>query len=112
MMRIAKGTRLADGAVGQFPGQTSHHGNFQRLARIQWRQQSWQALRQHGFARAGRADHQKIVPAGRCDLERSLGGFLTLYVFQIRHGAHVARYARDRRRQHLRAFHVIDQRDQ
>ena len=69
MMRIAERPLAADGAVGQFARQRTHHGNLQRLARIQRRQQAGQALRQHRLARAGRADHQKIMSARRRDLQ-------------------------------------------
>ena len=69
------------------PGQRLDHGNLQRLARIQRRQQAGQALRQHRLARAGRADHQQIVSAGGGDLQRALGAFLALHVAQVGRGA-------------------------
>lgn len=38
-----------------------HHAHLQRGARAEIRQQARQALRQHRFAAAGRADHQDVV---------------------------------------------------
>ena len=41
-------------------------------ARLMIRQNGGQALSQHGLARPGRADEQKVVPAGRGDLHGAL----------------------------------------
>ena len=42
-----------------------------------------QTLRQHGFARARRADHQQAVPARRRDFQRQTCRVLPFHVFQI-----------------------------
>ena len=69
------------------PASELHHGNLQRLARVQRRQQAGQALRQHRLARARRPDHQEVVAAGGGDLQRPLGALLALHVLQVGHGA-------------------------
>ena len=41
-----------------------------------------QAGGQHGFSRAGRADHQQVVPPGGGNFQRALGPFLSLHLGQ------------------------------
>ena len=53
-------------------------GNFKRFLKIQRRQDGGQALGQHGFATAGRADKQHIVAARSRHFQRTLGGLLPL----------------------------------
>ena len=112
VMRITERPGAADGAAFQCAGQRLHHGNLQRFARVQRRQQRRQPLRQHGLAGTGRPDHQQVVAAGSGDLQRALGRFLALHVAQVGRGSCRLRHPRHRRRQHAGALHVIDQRDQ
>ena len=60
--------------------------DFRRLQRFiqrQRRQNRGEPFRQHGFSRAGRADEQDIVAAGRRDLQRTLHGFLAFHLGEI-----------------------------
>ncbi len=82
-MRIAERPVEREGAVAQQAGHRGDHRDGQRLARIERRQDAGQALGEHRFAGAGRADHQQVVAAGRRHFERSLGGLLAFYVFEI-----------------------------
>ena len=79
-MRIAEWPVEGEGAVAQQAGDRGDHRNRQCLARIERWQDTGQALGEHRFARAGRADHQQIVAARRRYFERPLGGLLALYV--------------------------------
>jgi hypothetical protein len=112
MMRTAEWAPPRNRAFAQFSRQTLHHGYFQCLARVQRRQKSRKSGGQHRFARAGRPDHQHVVAAGRRDLERALGGLLALHVFHVGNDAALFGDPRRWRIQHLRALHMIDQRDQ
>ncbi len=112
MMRAPEWARARNRAVLELAGETVDHGNFERLARIQRRQQSRQPARQHRLARARRSDHEHVVTAGRGDLERALDGFLALDVLQIGNRNRAEGEPRLWRAQDLRAFHVIDERDQ
>ena len=47
------------------------------------RQDAGQALRQHGFAGAGRAAHQDAVAAGSGDFKCEPRGVLAFYVLQV-----------------------------
>jgi hypothetical protein len=58
-----------------------------RFGRLQRRQDAGKPRGEHRFAGAGRADHEKVVSAGRSDFERALGAFLTLDVGEIEHGS-------------------------
>jgi hypothetical protein len=44
--------------------------HFQRLVEGERRENAREPARHHGLARAGRADHQRVVPAGGGDLQR------------------------------------------
>ena len=49
---------------------------LQRLVQGQWRQDRWQPLGQHGFARTGRADKQRVVSASGGYFQCALHVFL------------------------------------
>ncbi len=70
-------------AVLQFAGEALDHRDFERFACVERRQQAGQARGEHRLAGARRADHQKIVAAGGCDLERALGRLLALHIAQV-----------------------------
>ncbi len=108
MMRRAEGALAGYLAFRQFTGKGGDHARLQHLARIHGRQDRGQALRQHGFARPGRAHHQQMMAAGRRHFERPLRSLLTLDVLQIRKPAHVLGEAGLRPRQDLRALHMIE----
>ncbi len=59
------------------------HGHFKQFSRLQRRQYARKPLGEHGFAGAGRPDHQHVMAAGRRDLQRSLGAFLAPHVLEI-----------------------------
>ncbi len=111
-MRIAERPALHQPALVERAGQRMDHRHFERLGRRQWRQQGRQARRQHRLARAGRADHQQIVAARCGDFERALGAFLALDVLQIDRRHRLLGHLRHRFGQQLRAFEMIDQRQQ
>ena len=99
-------------AVAQLARHRMDHADLERLARVERRQQARQPRRQHRLARAGRADHQQIVAAGRRDFERALGRLLALDVLRSRAWRAPSGNWRLGRRQHLAALEMIDQRDQ
>ncbi len=79
MMRRAEGPAIRKLATRQLAGNGMDHGHFQQFCRLQRRQDRRQAGGEHGFSRAGRADHQQIMAAG-CHLQRPPGALLPLYV--------------------------------
>ena len=56
---------------------------LERLVERQRRQDGRQPLGEHRLARAGRADHQDVVAAGRGDLERALGVLLAVDLGEV-----------------------------
>jgi len=56
---------------------------FLRLLLGQQRQNGWEARSQHRFAGAGRAEHQKIVRAGRGDFEGAFDVILAVHIGKI-----------------------------
>ncbi len=100
-----------DLAIRQFTGERGDHARLEHLARFHRRQDRRQALRQHGFAGAWRADHQKMMGARGRDLEGALCRFLALDVLQIGKVPAVLGHAGVGARQNLRAFHVIENLD-
>lgn len=111
-MGCAQRPRPAELAAVEQAGHRLDHRDFQQLFGRQRRQQARRARGQHRLARAGRPDHQQIVPAGHGDLERALGGFLSAHIAQILHARTVDQLARRGARQRLAALEVIDQLDQ
>ena len=99
-------------AVADLAGDGGDHRDFQKLRWRQRRQDRRQPRRQHRFARAGRADHQQMMPAGRGELQRAFGTFLALDVAQIEMRRLRLVHFRLRARQHLRAFEVVGDLDQ
>ena len=112
MMGRAKRPPCRQRAVADFAGDGGDHRDFQKFGRRQRRQDRRQPRRQHRFARAGRADHQQMMPAGRGDFERALGAFLALDVAQIEMRRFRLVHFRLRARQHLRAFKMVGDLDQ
>jgi hypothetical protein len=58
MMRVAEWPLAQQRPAAQAPGGRVDHAELQRLGRLQRRQDTRQARRQHRLAGAGRADHQ------------------------------------------------------
>ena len=111
-MRIAEGPAAQQATLLQRAGDRVDHRNLQRLRRGQGRQEARQSGGQHGLSGARRADHQKVVAAGRCDLQGAFGGLLPLDVHQVRPARAERLGGRLRRTQHLRALEVIDEAQQ
>lgn len=61
-------------------------GRLDRFGKCESRQDAREALRQHGFARPGRADHQEIVRPRRRDLQRPLRHGLPAHLHEVGHG--------------------------
>ena len=112
VVRRPKWPPVGERAAFERAGDGRHHGDFEELGRRQRRQDGRQARRQHGFAGAGRAHHEKIMAAGRGHFERALGAFLPLDVGKVegrtRHIENLWYWPR----QHLAAFEMVGELDQ
>src|SRR5271157_4212790 len=82
--------RRAEGALGdealcgvEDAGDGVNLGGFQRLIEGERGEDGGQALGQHGFARAGRADHENVMAAGGGHLEGALGRLLAAHVLEV-----------------------------
>ena len=71
MVRRAEGACAHQPAARKQPGHRMYFGGLQRLFKRKGRQNARQALCQHAFARAGRADKQGVVPARGGHLQRA-----------------------------------------
>ena len=84
VVRGAKRARPVQRAVtGQLAEQTSHLGDLERFPQLERGQDSRQAAREHGLARARRTAQQQVVAARRCNLQGALGLFLTVHLGQV-----------------------------
>ena len=83
VVRGAEGARAGDAALVEQAREGVDHRGLERLGRLQRREDAGQAGGEHGFAAAGRADHQDVVAAGGGDLERAFGLFLAAHVAEI-----------------------------
>jgi hypothetical protein len=111
-MRRAERTAVGKLAAGKLAGNRGDHRDIEQFGRRERRQDRRQALRQHRLAGAGRADHQEIVAAGGGDLERALGGLLSLDVGKVGQVGHRLAPRGLRARQDLGAAEMIGERDQ
>jgi len=111
-VRLAKWPAVGQRAAFDLARHRRDHGNFQQFRGRQRRQNGGQPCRQHGFAGAGRADHEQIVRAGSSHFEGTLGAFLALDVLEIDERAIEFADFRLRARQHLRAAEMVGQLDQ
>ena len=96
VVRRAERPAAADLAAAELARDRRDHRHFERLGRLQRRQDARQAGGEQRLARARRPAHQQIVPAGRGDLERALGDFLPLDLGEV--GTAVGRLGFGRRR--------------
>src|SRR4051812_19187987 len=86
MMRVAERPLAQQAAAAQPAGNGLDHAQLQRLSRLERRQDARQSRRQHRFPGTGWADQQQVVAGGGGDLQRPLGGLLTLDVAQVEAG--------------------------
>ena len=78
MMRRAEGTLYQQPLSGHQARRAVNPRGFKRLVEGHVGQNRRHAARQQRLARAGRADHDYIVAAGRSNLQRALGAPLAL----------------------------------
>ena len=76
--------RQQSDAARKQPGDAMDLRGLYRFLKSQWRQDSGEALREHRFTGAWRADHQNIVPAGRSHFQSTLGAGLATDIAEIR----------------------------
>ena len=88
VMRRAKGPagQQADAARKQ-PGDAMDLRGLDGFLKRQRRKNAGESFREHGFAGAGRPDHQNIVAAGGSHFERALGGGLAADIAEIGQGS-------------------------
>ncbi len=82
--------------------------HFERLGLAHRRQDSRKARREHGFAGAGRPDHQQAVSARGGDFERALGLRLPFHLREIRIAVRGSAFGRLEARQLCLAAQVGD----
>ena len=109
MMGAAERAFAAELAAGQLAGDRGDLADLEQFHRLQRRQDRRQARGEHGFARAGWADHQQVVAAGGRHFQRALGAFLALDVGEVGAGPRLLLHRRDGAGQHLRALEVVDE---
>src|SRR5579872_427328 len=84
VMRGAVRTRADKaGALIENSGDAVNFRRLQSLFESKWRQDGRHPFGQHGFARAGRADHENVMSARAGDLNGTLGGLLSTNVFEV-----------------------------
>jgi hypothetical protein len=71
------------GALVEDSGDAVNFGGLEGFFESERRQDGWHALGEHGFAGAGRADHENVVAAGAGDFDGALGGVLSADVFEV-----------------------------
>src|SRR5580700_2463776 len=80
----AVGALAYEAAAGvEDSGYAVNLGGFEGFFESQRRKNCWHALGQHGFAGAGRADHEDVVASGAGDFYCPLGGLLAANVFEV-----------------------------
>ena len=84
VVRRAEGPlRDQAGAGIEHAGDGVNLGGLERFVEGERGEDRRQALGQHGFAGAGRADHENVVAAGRGHFERALGGLLAAHIAEV-----------------------------
>jgi hypothetical protein len=112
MVRGAERPAVGKRAPFDLAGHRRDHGDFEQLLRHERRQDGGEPRRQHRLARAGRADHEEVMPAGGGDLERALRALLPLDVLEVELRAVEFADLRLRAREHLRAAEMIGELDE
>ena len=84
VVRRAEGA-LRDQARAGFEnaGDGVNLGGFERFFEGERGEDRRQALGEHGFAGAGRADHENVVAAGRGHFKSALGGLLAAHIAEV-----------------------------
>jgi hypothetical protein len=59
-------------------------GHLESVRDVERGKQTWQPLGQHGLARTGRSDHEKVMASGRGDLDCEPAQSLTSDIGQVR----------------------------
>ena len=114
-MRRAERTRRDKSAVlRQYAGDRMEPRDLDRLVEGQRRKDRRQALREHRLARAGRSDHQHVMPSGGGDLKRPFRLLLPFHLRKIGErrvdvAAEIGR-VKARRRDRRFALHMADER--
>src|SRR5215831_3574463 len=57
-----------------------HPSRLERFIGLHQRKNWWKPLRQHGFTRPGRADHQYVMPNGSRNLQSPFRMFLSVHI--------------------------------
>lgn len=84
VVRGAEGAMTHEsGAAAQIAGHGVNFGGLQSLPEGEWRQNGWQPLRHHGFARTGRTYEQNVVAAGACHLKCAFHTLLPFHIGEI-----------------------------
>ena len=84
VVRRAKGPLRDEARAGfEHAGNGVNLGGFERFFKGERGQDRRQALGEHGFAGAGRPDHENVVAAGRGHFERALGGLLAAHIAEV-----------------------------
>src|SRR5690606_17952152 len=83
MMRCAERTAVRQFSARKLTRNRGDHRNVQQFARRKTRQNGWQSLGKHGFARSRWPYKQQIMVTSGGDFKRPLGGLLPLYVGKI-----------------------------
>ena len=109
---MRNGAAIGQRAVGDLAGDRGDHRHFEQLGGRERRQDGRQPRGQHRLARAGRPDHQEIVPARGGDFERALGALLALDVGEVERDAGDFADRGLRPDQHLRALEMIGELDE
>ena len=112
MVRIAKGPPPGEPVFVEMSRDRGDHADGERFLRLQRRQDSRQAGRQHGLPRARGADHQQVVGTGGGDLERAFRRLLPLHIGEIRIAGPLAESGTGRRRLELGSPEMVEKRQQ
>ena len=85
------------------------HRDLKQFLRLKRRQDAWKTLGQHRLSRAGRADHEHVMPACSRDLQSSLGALLAAHVLEVGSRFRALIEMRLRLRNKHRSLQVIDE---
>ena len=84
VVRRAEGPLRDQARAGiEHPGHGVNLGGFERFFKGERGKDGGQPLGQHGFAGAGRADHQNVVAAGGGHFQGALGGLLAAHIAEV-----------------------------
>ena len=96
----------------QRPRDRRHHGHLQRFGRREGRQYPRQTGRKQRLPRSRRSVHQQIMSASGSNFQCPLGGFLSLYVLEVRPIFGFGSGAGFGRRQYRLTLEMVEQRQQ